>query len=469
MSAADEYFKKAEVAAKKGNYEYAIELMIQGLILDPKAAEQRRVLHRLETLAVQQKGGNPAGGMAAKLKLMPLQATIRKLFIQKRWEEAIVEIEKALRYQPQNVQLLWLLAQALENYGAQDAAIVVLEDLIQLDKANVEAYRKLGALWATKDDPEKAIEYWQKVQQYRPDDKEAGKAIRDLSAATMVKKAEERKKLLGDESFRALIKDEEQAADLEKKARIIRTDEDRLEAIRLKKEEIRSDPKNSRLWRELGALYQELKRWDVAEKAFLKAMEVNPHDLFAQEKLGALREARLDDELQALERQVQEAAGKPEEGELRNLLEKKRAEALEFKIQEYDRRVKAHPTDYELKLRYGQLLMQAGRWDEAIEQFQKSVKDPKFRIRSLNLIGNCFREKGLYPVAEQQYKQALEGIADKDSEMGKEVMYNLGLVAEKQRQREAALNCYQQIMAMDIGYRDVSSRVSTIMAGGWPD
>lgn len=469
MSAADEYFKKAELAAKKGNYEYAIELMIQGLILDPAAAEPRRMLHRLEARAIQEKGGNPAGGVGVKLKVMPLQASVRKLVLQKRWDEAIVEIEKCLKHQPHNVSMLWQLALALENYGAADGAIAILEDVVQLDKAHVEAYRKLGKLWATKDDPEKAIEYWQKVQQYKPDDKEAGKAIRDLSAATMVKKAEERKKLLGDESFRALIKDEDEAADLEKKARIIRTDEDRVEAIRLKKEELRKDPKNSRLWRELGSLYQDLRKWDVAEKAYLKALEVNPHDLFVQEKLGALREARLDDELQALEREAADAAGRPEEAELRKRLEEKRAENLAFKIEEYDRRVKAHPTDYELKVRYGQLLMQAGRWDEAIEQFQKSVKDPKFKIRSLNLIGNCFREKGLHSVAEQQYKQALEGVAEKDSEIGKEIMYNLGVVAEKQKQRENALNWYQQIMAMDISYRDVSGRVATIMGGGWPE
>lgn len=113
--------------------------------------------------------------------------------------------------------------------------------------------------------------------------------------------------------------------------------------------------------------------------------------------------------------------------------------------------------------------MVARRWDEAIEQFQKSVKDPKFKIASLDLMGTCFREKQLYDVAEQQYLQALEGIADRDSDLSKQIMYNLGIVAEKRRNKEEAIKWYQQIMALDIGYRDVSTRASRIMAGTWPD
>ena len=466
MSAADEYFKKAEQAAKKGNWDYAIELCMQGLILNPTASVERRKLHIWEAQAVQEKGGNPQGGFGTKLKVMPLQANNKKLTMQKKWEEAAIEIEKCLRFQPQSSGTLFNLAMVLENLNAVDGAIVVLEEVSQLDKTNVEAYRKLGALWAKKDEPEKAIEFWSKVQQYKPDDKEAGKAIRDLSAATMVKRAEDRKKMAGDESFKALLKSEEEAADLEKKQKVIRTDEDRWEAIRLKKEELRKDPTNSRLWRELGMYYQELKEWAAAEKIFRKALEVNPHDLFVLEKIGALKEAKLDYELSVLQEacNTAKAAGQ-DSAELEARLKAKEAEIRHFKAEEYDRRVKAHPTDYELKVRYGEILMDVGKFDDAISQFQKAVNDPKLRIRAFNLIGTCFREKGLYQLAEQQYQKALDGIADKDSELGKLIQYNLALVCEKQQDKKKALGWYQKIMAIDIGYRDVSARVSALMGG----
>ena len=76
----------------------------------------------------------------------------------------------------------------------------------------------------------------------KPDDKEASKAIRDLSAQSMVKRAEDRKAEAGDESFKALLKDEEESADLEQKGKVLRTDEDRRAAIKFKMEEIKDVP-----------------------------------------------------------------------------------------------------------------------------------------------------------------------------------------------------------------------------------
>ena len=69
----------------------------------------------------------------------------------------------------------------------------------------------------------------------------------------------------------------------------------------------------------------------------------------------------------------------------------------------------------------------------------------------------------------ERIRQALDGMADKDSDLGKDIQYNLGIVCEKRRDKEGSLQWYQKIMAVDIGYRDVSSRVSQIMSGKWPD
>jgi tetratricopeptide (TPR) repeat protein len=466
LSAADEYFKKAEQAIKKGNHDYAVELITQGLIIQPKDSEWRRKLHKIETLSIQEKGGNPQGGMSTKLKVMPIQANVKKLTMQKKWDEAVIEIEKCLRFQPQSTSTLMGLAQALESLEAVDGSISTLEEVIDLDKTNVEAYRKLGVLWAKKNEPEKAISYWEKVLQYKPDDKEGGKAIRDLSAATMVKRAEDRKKQSGDESFQALLKSEEEAAELEKKGKVLRTDEDRIQAIKYKKEDLRKDPQNSRLWRELGSIFQDLKKWGEAEASFRKALEVNPGDLFAQEKIGTLKELRLDEDQKKAETELEElrAQGK-DVTEAEAKFKQKLEQILKFKVEEYDRRTKAHPTDYELKLKYGELLMKVGRYDDAIREFQKAVKDPKFRIPSLNFTGVCFLEKGLPDVAEAQFTQALGAVADKESDLGKRLKYNLGIVSEKKKNKEAALRWYQEIMATDIGYLDVSERVARLMNG----
>ena len=53
MSASKDYFKKAGQAAKKQNFDYAIELYLAGLMIDPKATEHRRKMHKVMTLALR--------------------------------------------------------------------------------------------------------------------------------------------------------------------------------------------------------------------------------------------------------------------------------------------------------------------------------------------------------------------------------------------------------------------------------
>ena len=467
MNAAKDIFQRAEQAARKGNHEYAIELYLQGLTVNPKASDERQTLHRIEAQLVESNGGNPAGGVGAKLKSAGKLANVKKLKVQKKWDEAILEIEQALKIQPHNVPLLYDLAELLQKVEARESAIAILSDLTEIDKTHVESYRKLGMLWQEEGQPKRAIEAWEKLKMYRPEDKEAGKAIRDLSAATMVNAVEDKKSETGDDSFRSMLKSEEEASDLEQKAKVLRTDADRVEAIRFKKEDLRSDPTNSRLWRELGGLYQDLKKWKHAKAAYKKAIEVNPHDLFAIDRIGSLQESILDEEVAKIEKNIQDLRdgdGSEEDisaGEAQ--LEGAQARSVEFKTGEYERKVKAHPTDYELKLIYGELLMLGAHFDQAIEQFQKAVKDPKFKVRAQNNMGKCFQKKNVHAIAITQYQEALKGVADPDSDIAKDIRYNLATAAEDNGEYDEALEQYQVIMATDIGFRDVSTRVDGLM------
>jgi Tfp pilus assembly protein PilF len=254
---------------------------------------------------------------------------------------------------------------------------------------------------------------------------------------------------------------------------IIRTDDDRRRAIKFKAEEIKKEPTNSRLWRELGSLFQDLKQWDKAEESFRKALEDNPQDLYAQEKIGHLKETRLDQELEDLRKKAAEAASSGDGQVLQESLAKKEQEVVQFKRAEYLRRVNAHPTDYELKVKYGLVLRTCGQFDEAIGQFQKSVKDPKLKVISLTQIGHCFIDKRLCDLAIGQYQQALTGVSDPDSDLGKDIRYSLASAnelkgdaesdpAKKKAAYMAAIDFFQSIMSVDITYRDVSARVDQL-------
>lgn len=467
MNTAKDIFQRAEQAARKGNLEYAIELYLQGLTINPKASEERQTLHRVEAQMVENNGGNPAGGVGTKIKGKVSHAKVKQLKLQKKWDEAVMALERTIMPQPHNTHLLFELAELLEKIEAPQSAIAIHSDITHIDKTHVESYRRMGKLLAQEGDTKSAIEAWEKLKMYRPEDKEAGKAVRDLSAASMVNAVEDKKTETGDDSFRSMLKSEEESSDLEQKAKVLRTDEDRVEAIRFKKEDLRKEPDNSRLWRELGGLYQDLKKWKHAKAAYKKALEVNPQDLFAIDRLGTLQETMFDEQISAMISRIEELQSNEGDAseiqELQNKLEVSRVQATQFKTKEYERKVKAHPTDYELKLIYGGLLMEGDNFDDAIEQFQKAVKDPKFKVRAQNSMGLCFQKKGVYAIAITQYREALKGVADPDSDIAKDIRYNLATSAEESGEYDSALEHYQVIMATDIGFRDVSQRVDGLM------
>lgn len=462
----EEHFKKqvekADLALKKQNFDYAIALYQAALQLNPRAHEIRRKLHRVAALAVQEKGGKPEGGLSVKLKVLQPEAKAKKCHLQKRYEEELIELEKVLQVQPHNVGTLMALANALECLEYWESAASTYEEVIELDRnnPNLDACRRLGNILGDKmDDPEKAIDYWEKVKTFKPDDKEAGKAIRDLSAATMVKNAEKRKAAGGDESFRSLLKSEDEAKQLQVMQQNIRTDDDRKKVIKFLLEEIKKDPKNTRHYRDVGGHLVELRQWEKAEQFFRKALEINPTDTHAMQKLSHLKETRLEHELENLKKRLNGGEG----GEaLRGEIVQKEAEFRKFRLEEYDRRIKAHPTDYGIKFQFGRLLFDDGQYKEAIAQFQKSVKDPKMKVKSKEGIGDCFMAEGLSDMAKTQYGEALSEVSERGSELWKELKYKLAVAAEKNGNRDEALQHYQEIMADDIAYLDVASRVKNL-------
>jgi len=199
--------------------------------------------------------------------------------------------------------------------------------------------------------------------------------------------------------------------------------------------------------------------------------------LYAMEKIGHLKEARLDLEVDDLRKKVAADGGNGANGAalaaLKDELSRKEQEVLSFKRDEYLRRVNAHPTDYELKVKLGKIHRECGQYDDAIGQFQKSVKDPKLKVISLTQIGHCFVDKKIYDLAIGQYTQALGGVSDQDSDVGKDIKYSLATANElkgdvesdpgkKKADYQAGISLFQEIMSVDIGYRDVSQRVDRL-------
>lgn len=458
MGAADNFFVKAEQALKKRNYDYAIELWQQGLSIDPDRLEERRKLRATAIRRCQENGSNTMGGGLTKFKFAKTLGKIKKLWAQKKFEEYIVENEKYLAAVPQDPKALLNQAHAFERTERADSALQTYREVVDIDPKQIEAWKSLGRIHEAQKNIDKAIECWERVKQHDPADQESGKAIRDLSAAKMMSDTEERRKEGGD-SFRSLLKDEDESSKLQKSQQIIRTADDATSAVEYKKEEVEADAENPRQWRELGDIHLKMKSFAEAEKCYLKAGELDPQDMYVKERLGRLAETRLQTTVDEASAELRK---NPDDAGLKAKVETAQKEFDIFLLEELKRRVAAHPTAYQYKFELGLLMLKVGEYQEAIAQFQSARKDPKFQVPSSYRIGQCFFAMNLYGPAIQQYNEALAKVESEESELGKDVKYDLALAYVANSENDKALELLEGIMVIDINYRDVAQKVAEI-------
>lgn len=109
----------------------------------------------------------------------------------------------------------------------------------------------------------------------------------------------------------------------------------------------------------------------------------------------------------------------------------------------------------------GVAFMEMGLVDEAIAQFQVALRGGANPLATLELLGQCFVEKGQYAVAGRVLDRALKlpGVADGDL-VG--VLYLLGRVAEGTEQPATAMEFYERVVSVDIRFRDTAQRLERL-------
>jgi tetratricopeptide (TPR) repeat protein len=116
-----------------------------------------------------------------------------------------------------------------------------------------------------------------------------------------------------------------------------------------------------------------------------------------------------------------------------------------------------HEAHYDLGVAYKEM----GLLDEAISEFQKSLRGPKNRVRAIEALGQCFVEKVQLPVAATILQRALAepGVSD-DSLVG--VLYLLGTISEELDLLPDAKTFYERVFAVDIQFRDIGDRLNAV-------
>jgi tetratricopeptide (TPR) repeat protein len=136
-------------------------------------------------------------------------------------------------------------------------------------------------------------------------------------------------------------------------------------------------------------------------------------------------------------------------------------ELIAHEVKDFRRRIEARPGDAALRLTLAKKLLRASDVDGALAELQRCSSEPRVRDEALFFLAQCFQQKGILDLARKEYEHALQA-TDGKSERAKEILYNLGSIAEAQGNRDEARSFYIRIYEVDIGYRDVAAKMGTL-------
>jgi tetratricopeptide (TPR) repeat protein len=381
-------------------------------------------------------------------------------------KRAVELIEKVLEEEPSNRQANLVLKQAAVAAGWPEIGVFALQTILEEKARDTKILHELARLHHDLGESDKEVEIYNRISEIDPIDAEAARLGKDASARASMKTGGWTQA----ESYRDLIKDKEAAVSLEQQGRMALSGESLEQQIEETYARHQAEPQSVDFARKLGALYEQKEEIENAIAWYQYAADLTSgSDAGIVRKVSDLQTKRSEQEITEHEEFLRSHGPQDEQyvarSEALQVAKKGRAELL---IDDARRRSERNPTDLQLRYELGELLLHAGRFREALPELQRARQNPNARLKSMNLLGRCYRELGMLDLAAQQLEEAAKEITAMDA-MKKQVVYDLGLVYELMGEAEKSIVAMKQIYQADYGYRDVAARVESSYRRPSPD
>lgn len=441
---------KAMSAMELKNYGYAIQLLQVVMKAHPDFLLARQLGRKAAVAKNAGKKGMLGGLSSASFSSMKVQSLIKKSPL-----EAMDAVEKMLEGDPYNSQINQLLKEAAMSAKLPEVAIFALETIVEGNPKDTKTMHELAKLYMVNGLNEKAVDVYGKILTISPNDLSAVKGGKDAAAGASMQKGGWEKQ---DATYREIMKDKGEAERLEQANRVVRSDDmidNLLVELSAKYEQ---DPTNVDTARRIGELYEQKDDLENAITWYSYAASLNNTDSAIVRKVGDLRVKQFDTTIASFEAYIAANPGTEEANQCVAQLDEIRKQRAGMLMDDARKRVERNPTDLQLRFELGDIMVAAGAYKEAIAELQKARQNPNVRLRSMNLLGKCYTERGMYDLAADTLATAASELTQMDN-VKKDIVYNLGLVYDKMGQKEKSIECMKQIYSIDYGYRDVAERV----------
>jgi tetratricopeptide (TPR) repeat protein len=447
------FFERAEEVVSTGNFDYAIDMYLEGLRRAPDAVEDGHIPLRRMALLRQSKGGKKPS-MITKLKRGHSKNPL----------EEMLNNEWLFARDPDNLAHGEAILKAASAGGFKKTAAWVADMLfdaaVASSKPSAQMFLMLKDAFAGSGEWEKAIKALQYAIRLKPGDLSLADELRNLSAELAVKKG--RYDQNGD--FRQSIKDKQLQDKLQAQESVIKSEHYKMAALNAARQAYAQNPdatdavlKFADALADAGTDETFKEACGLLEKACLEKQEFN-----FKRRAGELKIKHLGQKLRA----AKTAHDTQQTTATKAVFEQICAELAAVELEHYRLCVENYPTDAHMKYEYGLRLMRAGRFDEAIPMLQEAQKDPRHRTAATNNIGLCFFLKGWHSDAVDLFQRAIDAYEIKDDALAKDLRYNLARAFEEQGKSGEALELYRKLAQLDFGFKDVRQRVDKLRKPG---
>jgi tetratricopeptide (TPR) repeat protein len=440
---ARDYFDKGFAAMERGNLDYAMDMFLSALDIEPRLLHVRKYLRGAALKKAKDKKPNALTHILSYIvglvTFMSASGAIKKKPM-----EALKSAEKLMRADPLNLSFINLLGRAAVAAGMPEVAIQTLEIARDHHPENVELLKWLGNLYLDLNNTRDARLCFEEIYRLRPNDPQALKALKDAAALDTMQKGGWSEA----GSYRDRVHDTKESGLLEQAAKAVKSEDDLGDLIRDTKSKLQREPDNVNYRRLLADYLTRAERFDEALNVLKEAQQIAGRvDPQVERNISVIHTRKFDYEIEKL-RAAGDRAG----------MEAKKKEKDAFLIEDAADRVKRYPNDLQFHYELGVLQFERDSLNEAIQEFQLSQRNPQRRIRSLYYMAMCFKKKKQYDIAMEQLQKAASELFVMD-DTKKDICYEMAQISELMGQSDKAVGYYKAIYSVDIGYKDVSDKI----------
>ena len=452
---AQRFFDRARSVAEASQWDYAIEMYLQGLAHDPDNVEMHAQLRKVAMTRRATDKKAKGLGMFESSKLKKRTKDDLQNFLNAR---------KLLSYDPGNAQYLDLLSKTAAKIGARQTVVwvgpMLFRALLDAPKQDANAFVQLKETYKQVGEFKLAADALSQAAAIRPDDSDLTHELRELAARETMREGGYDKKG-GD--FRGSLKDAEGQKRLLEQDADVRTEDAMQGRIRQARQEYEAEPevagKLAKLVEVLvktGDLKRENEALDLLEREFARTKNVRWK--LAADKIKIDQFARGERMLRQMARDNPgDEATKRELGEFRR-------EKAQMEMEYYREGAKAYPTDMRWKFEAAKRMFELGEFTEAIPQLQQAQNDAKTRDEARLLLGRAFLHADFADEAADTLRNLIESYQGNGDDRSKEMHYWFARASEEKGDPDEAVRAYSQIAQWDFGYRDVQTRIKDLRA-----